>query len=431
MSGPQTFPAASSKRKYFVLVLCTLVLSYLILEGMALAGLAVLSSWKRIAYEPMALALTAEQRALITDRLKTYKNTGSLGPHHPVLGWTPVKGEVSPDRMIVFNAQAVRSRKEFSPQPVDGLVRIAAFGDSFTLGAGVADQDTWEEQVSRSGKGIEVLNFGVGGYGFDQAYLRYLHEGKTYRPDIVVLGFMSENIFRNVNVFRPFYNNAYAGNLLPKPRFLLNGERLVLQENPVKTAADLQRLLDEDRQVLSEFGKNDYHYQKRYPQGTFDFLPSVRLGKIVVQRLGEMAREDVITPDGSYNTRSEAFKVTDRIFEKFYRAALMNGSLPVILVYPDRPDIKAFPQRQTSRYQPLLKSFESKQYRFIDLMRAFTQHDPALDWKKLSVDGWGHYSPLGHKITAEHLLKYLDEQGLTSREAISRKVIEERNRLAL
>lgn len=430
MNGLQTLPAPTSKRTSLFFVLCTLGILYLAFEGVSFAGLALLSHWKRISYEPMPSALSAEQRALITDRLETYKKTGSLGGHHPVLGWTNVKGHASPDGRYLLNSQGIRSERDFPPHP-SGALRIAAFGDSFTFGSGVANPDTWEEQVSRSGKNAEALNFGVGGYGLDQAYLRYLHEGMTYHPDVVVLGFMSENIFRNVNVFRPFYSNAYSEHLLPKPRFILNGDRLVLQENPVKTAEDLQRFLNQDRKVLSEFGKNDYHYQKRYRQGPWDFLPSVRLGKILIQSLHEATGEGVITQDGFYNTRSEAFNVTDKIFDEFYRAALMNNSLPVILVYPDRPDIKAFPQRQTSRYLPLLKRFESKEYRYIDLMKAFIQHDPQLNWRNLSVDRWGHYSPLGHKIAADFLLKYLDEQELTSRESIRRKVIEERTRLGM
>ena len=45
---------------------------------------------------------------------------------------------------------------------------------------------------------MEVINFGVGGFGLDQAYLRYLEDGIQYKSHIVMIGFMSENIYRNV-----------------------------------------------------------------------------------------------------------------------------------------------------------------------------------------------------------------------------------------
>ena len=41
--------------------------------------------------------------------------------------------------------------------------------------------------------------------GWTKSFLRYLKVGTTYNPDIVFIGYMSENIARNVNIFRPFY----------------------------------------------------------------------------------------------------------------------------------------------------------------------------------------------------------------------------------
>lgn len=418
-------------RKRVIFILCTFGLLYLFFEGLSLAGFSLLSYWKGMSYEPVQAVLSAEQRAFLTDRLETYRKTGVLERHHPILGWTNLRGQTSQDQMYVFNSAGIRSHREFSTAPDDQTLRIAAFGDSFTLGAGVQNQDTWEEQVSRSGKDIEVLNFGVGGYGFDQAYLRYLHEGKAYHADLVILGMMSENVFRHVNVFRPFYNTAYSNNLLTKPRFVLNADDLVLQENPLQTFEDLQRFLDEDEKVLAQFGRYDYHYQKRYRKGPFDFLPSVRLGKILLQSVRDTMGDRVLTADGFYNTQSEAFRVTDKIFDEFYRAALVNHSLPVIVIYPDRRDFRGFARKQTTRYEPLLERFRSKGYRFIDLMLAFIKADPTLNVRTLSVDNWGHYSPSANRIVAESLMKYLHEQGLTSREVIDRAVVTERARLGL
>ena len=50
---------------------------------------------------------------------------------------------------------------------------IATFGDSYVLSRQVNDNQTWQEHLSRS-LNIFVSNYGVGNYGLDQAYLKFL-----------------------------------------------------------------------------------------------------------------------------------------------------------------------------------------------------------------------------------------------------------------
>ena len=44
---------------------------------------------------------------------------------------------------------------------------------------------------------VDLSIFGVPGYGLDQAFLRYLEEGRRFGFDVVLIGFMTENIFRH------------------------------------------------------------------------------------------------------------------------------------------------------------------------------------------------------------------------------------------
>ena len=69
-----------------------------------------------------------------------------------------------------------------------------------------SNAESWGERLDSRIPEIEVLNFGVGAYGPGQAYLRYRKEAGPFHPDIVVIGFMSANIKRTVNTFRPFYS---------------------------------------------------------------------------------------------------------------------------------------------------------------------------------------------------------------------------------
>jgi hypothetical protein len=131
---------------------------YLAFEGITFAGLRLLSHWQEISFDPVQSTLSSEQRALLQDRLDQYTRTGSLESHHPVLGWSPVKSHTSPDKTFSTNAQGIRSARGFSLRPADHLLRLSTFGDSFTLGADVSNEDTWQEQLSRSGRNIETLN---------------------------------------------------------------------------------------------------------------------------------------------------------------------------------------------------------------------------------------------------------------------------------
>ena len=85
--------------------------------------------------------------------------------------------------------------------------RLLLFGDSFV------EANTYKEILVNSRlaspedylmklTGCHVLNYGVGGYGSDQAYLKFrklLEDGKIYKNDYIYAGHLSENILRNVN----------------------------------------------------------------------------------------------------------------------------------------------------------------------------------------------------------------------------------------
>lgn len=61
---------------------------------------------------------------------------------------------------------------------------MAAFGDSFTHCDEVKDAETWEERLAVLLQ-KNVYNFGVGGYGTDQAYLKFLSVFPKVRTPIV------------------------------------------------------------------------------------------------------------------------------------------------------------------------------------------------------------------------------------------------------
>jgi len=72
---------------------------------------------------------------------------------------------------------------------------------------------------------VDVINLGVHGYGHDQMLIYLNEEGGKYHPDVVLLGFIRDDMDRNVLTFRDF----------AKPRFVWSGSGLVLENSPVPT----------------------------------------------------------------------------------------------------------------------------------------------------------------------------------------------------
>lgn len=83
----------------------------------------------------------------------------------------------------------------------ENTFRIAVLGDSFTEARQMPVEDTYWHQLGAlledcpaiNEQNIEVLNFGIGGYGTTQQLLTYDLHAKQFEPDLVVLGFFAGN----------------------------------------------------------------------------------------------------------------------------------------------------------------------------------------------------------------------------------------------
>ena len=150
---------------------------------------------------------------------------------HPTRGWAlkpnlrdvPVEG----GKRLSSNSKGVRGRDEHAEATAPGTTRIVVLGDSFTFGEGVDDEETYSAQLAEILPGTEVINLGVHGYGHDQMLVYLREEGLRYRPDVVLLGFLTLDMERNVLSFRDY----------AKPRFVLKDGALVLRGSPVPPPA--------------------------------------------------------------------------------------------------------------------------------------------------------------------------------------------------
>ena len=97
------------------------------------------------------------------------------------------------------NRQGFRGNRDYTLFPDRETLRLAAFGDSFVFCDGEKNEDAWPAILERSAGNLEVLNFGVSGYGFGQSYLRFLKDGLKYNPDIIFFNYVTVDERDHIN----------------------------------------------------------------------------------------------------------------------------------------------------------------------------------------------------------------------------------------
>jgi hypothetical protein len=314
-------------------------------------------------------------------------------------GWTIRPRSRSADGLYRANASGLRSAGEYSPEPPEGLLRIGLFGDSFVHGDGVGLEASLapllEAALRRRGVAAEALNFGVPGYGIDQAYLRYLGQGRGFGPHVVVLGLQLENVARDANVVRVLYHPATR---IPftKPRFVLDGAGLRTVNRP---ALEPRRA----RAALSHFETSElrrYEFFYRPEDYTLSWFRSSRLLSVAADALsseGELG----IGPD-PFRPEGEPARVTLAVLDAFHREAERNASRFALVYLPVR----------------LAGRFSARQRRLDALLEAVTARFPVVDprvgpasveaWppRLTGADGW-HYSAEGNRRVAEALADWI------------------------
>ena len=101
---------------------------------------------------------------------------------------------------VKINRDGLRDREHTMAKPPD-TIRVAVLGDSFTEALQVNQEEDFcsvlEQELQKCGnlrgRHIEVINFGVAGFGTAQELLTLRHRVWKYHPDIVLLEFTTAN----------------------------------------------------------------------------------------------------------------------------------------------------------------------------------------------------------------------------------------------
>jgi len=318
----------------------------------------------------------------------------------PIVGWRYRAGFSNGRNSI--NSHGLRSLREYEATAPAGVLRVAAFGDSFVYGNEVVDANAWASIVEVLFDDIELLNYGVGGYGLDQALLRYRSEGDALSPEIVLIGFIADDIRRVTNVYQRFASTRSG--VFTKPRFMLEAnDELTLLPPPIRHTEDWVPILD-DPGIVREWGEHDQWYEPLvYDNPLYDYSALVRLLSTIWIRLENRYLDpDRLFIGERFNESAEAYRLQMEILKEFAQDVRANGAFPIVLVLPSRGELTAHLNGEPAVYAPLLDDLTAAGITHWDASEAFPEVPIGPRVNEWFAPG-GHYSPTGNRLVAAWL----------------------------
>lgn len=144
---------------------------------------------------------------------------------------------------------------------------IVCLGNSFTHGDEVSFEDTWPYRLQQL-TGLRTLNLGVGGYGIDQAFLRY--EQEKPQAKLVILGMVAGDLDRACSQVY----NLTVGGLKTKPMFELSNGWAEVRNRPSLHGEKLKN--EFENPATSEFLMRERLWPGLFVRDVFDNFYLIR-----------------------------------------------------------------------------------------------------------------------------------------------------------
>lgn len=290
------------------------------------------------------------------------------------------------------NAQAVRGgpAEGYSATVPAGKVRALTFGDSFVHCDEVADADTWQAQLQSIRPDVEAVNFGVPGYGTDQAFLRWRRESLHLQSTVSLLCIWPEDICRNLNLDR-FYM-VPQGMSAAKPRFVLRDGALELVGQPCVARGGVPSRSDallQEHEAWMLPGETEWHA-----------LYHVRLLRLASSALAMVERRSRRAAIYS-GADPRGNDVTLAICRQFAAEARARDTRPVVVLIPMRDLLAEYPGG--AKPLPIVRMLQDAGIETWDLSPKFA-HVPDLD--RLNPPK-RHMTAAGNRVIAEALAELL------------------------
>lgn len=315
------------------------------------------------------------------------------------LGWTNSRDFESEDKSYIHNDQHLRVgdvNQHFNDDRSD-KIRVAFIGDSYIYGAEVSYKESLVGLVDIGLDTIdyEVMNFGVGGYGMDQAYLRLKHEVLDFHPDWVIFGFQPENCHRNFNLIRALYSKHEASPF-SKPMFTQSGKEFELLNYPTMLPPQMIESLGEDELWQKDEFMKDYS-NKSHVLYSIGFLSS----------FWNENRWNIYRNEQAFMESERNFNKTKYIVKLMGQLCEENEIDFAMVHLPRKEDLLHLKNGEELNYNSLLH----------DMKDNYLVIDPTQDLLTNSIDALFapgfHYSAQGNEIVSKKVINFIKESGIS------------------
>jgi hypothetical protein len=283
--------------------------------------------------------------------------------YDPDLGWMNlpslrIEDLYGPGTTYNTNSQRLRATRDYAPEVPAGRYRVVCLGDSFTMGYGVDDADTFPARLEALADDLEVVNMGLGGFGVDQDYLWFRRDGERLDCDALLFCVVIADFHRMTNaIFQERY---------PKPTLALEDGELVVRNVPVPRGFDGELELEGRRSNLARL---------LFGSGT-----------------------------GSSDDPLPFAPVAERVFEELNRECAERGRRFAVVLLPSERHVHAgdLPVEQW------LEEFTARAgVPFLNLFPVMRRIDEEVLPSYFTL---GHYAPSGNQLVAEALLELIETE---------------------
>jgi hypothetical protein len=286
--------------------------------------------------------------------------------YDPMRGWA-VKPNlrnlpVFEGKTLSSNSRGIRGTVEFSYEPQARRPRLITLGDSYTFGDEVSDNETYSWYVGQMLPGTDVLNLGVHGYGHDQMLMYLEQEGLKYHPNVLLIGYVWFDIYRNLFDFSNYAKPTFTGQ--PAPHW---------SNIPVPAPET----------VLE---------QEIYRSKAHD--------------LGIMLFGSLAWNLGWYQSRAE--RLAYAIFDEIVTTGRRNQAIPLFVYLPVLQELLNRDESFTPNERFLLEYCRTRKVACFFLRNRFLEEEE----KGVQFNTRSHWFANGHRTAAERIVQYLQENRL-------------------
>jgi hypothetical protein len=326
---------------------------------------------------------------------------------------TYFKRSISAASLRPDEAQRVFTSKAFDPDlgwDNDPIARnyiatkqylAQSYGDSFVEGAEVGPEDTWQAHFERR-TGKAILNLGVGGYGLDQAVLKFEKYGRRHPTRIAILGLYHQP-YRRALSYHPFYYfaNKDAYTFAFKPMFIKNHEGFELIRPPCADATCLVEVLSKpDHQVWQRLAQYDYWYRVNQAKPVPGFPNLITYARVLQEKLRVQRQQE--GAENYFFPTPGALEVVEYIVERFVNDSRVMGMTPLCLMLYSSSDLRVI-KAGIRLDDQLLVFLANRGIPYVDTAQYIFNHYQSDDGFAGLQAPKGHLNARGNLLVAEAL----------------------------